>query len=120
MPSDASTVCSDCVAVEGGEVRMYFRPARGRSGMRGAWCSNSYQARLRTATRDMATSRIDAERVVDVRTALRREFLWDFIFSLCSQYMYSNGVRPTIHPLQEASVARPSPTGSNPSLLSSA
>lgn len=43
--------------------------------MRMAWCSHSYHARFRTATRAMATSRMVAGRVVRVRMARRKEFL---------------------------------------------
>jgi hypothetical protein len=70
---------AECVTVEGGAVRTYFRPAMERPPSpraRGAWCSNSYQARLSTATREIAVSLIDVLRVVAVRTARRSEFLF--------------------------------------------
>jgi hypothetical protein len=77
MPMDASVLWAECVIVDGGAVRTYLMPAIGRpswSAM-GAWCSNSYQARFRTATRDIAVSLIEALSVVAVRMARRREFL---------------------------------------------
>lgn len=57
---------------------MYFRPGRGRSPgdrTRGAWCSNSYQALFRMATRVMAVSFMLSLRVVPVLMAPRKVFL---------------------------------------------
>lgn len=45
---------------------------------RTAWCCHSYQARFRTATREMVASRIVGWRVERVRIARRKVFLCSF------------------------------------------
>lgn len=60
---------------------MYFSAGRvwwAGSSRRTAWCCHSYQARFRTAIREMAASRIVWGRVVLVRMARRKEFLCDW------------------------------------------
>jgi hypothetical protein len=62
-------------------VRTHFKPSRGRPpgfSAKGAWCSNSYQALLRTATRDMAVSFTLSLSVVPVLIAPRKAFLRGF------------------------------------------